>query len=620
VKQKSIPRTKKEIVVRLSEFGITLTDSKIRTLTVGKLEEMLAEREALSDGDWTEKTSKPAAASSTGASLGDDRKALEKKLKQLGFMLPKGASDEELLAMLEGSMANMGSEADEEEAEDASALVISEEALQAHAQASNARDALHVLQALKTSGVTPSAASYEMVIRAVLEGGGPRARVRERLAALTDELLEHHTQATEKGVVVDPETYRAVLRACGYAGRWMEAREILEEFCEAYPPQSGVAAEASASSPNLADFELAMAICREEGAWEAAYFILRLARVHGITAEMSTYRLAAEIFLKAERYDVVLSLLEDSRNQGLGADAVLYEAAISASEVMGAEAWMPVLKQEIVEALSKSDGSEAIATMSCAWPQPTPTWEELRLRDFAAGIRACGRCGDWQQAVAMFEALPARGLSPDSGCSNAAVWALARAGIFDDSLLSLAGQFKQTGLEPDSMTYLSAMLASALKDDFEAVKTFYDEYCESYPRWWDGIPDKSSIDVTHLPPQDAAMATRILVEVMRRHPKLRRMKQGPLTIRTSDEDVERNVDAKGFDSNLKRYVHEYLTQDLKIDANHLAAGVVLIANSEVRRLADETAEALGVRTKRQKKTALLEKAEATAYQSDWEDD
>jgi len=258
--------------------------------------------------------------------------------------------------------------------------------------------------------------------------------------------------------------------------------------------------------------------------------------------------------------------------------------------------------------------------MSCAWPQPTPTQEELRLRDFAAGIRACGRCGDWQQALAMFEALPARGLSPDSGCSNAAVWALARAGIFDDSLLSLAGQFKQTGLEPDSMTYLSAMLASALKDDFEAVKTFYDEYCESYPRWWDGIPDKSSIDVTHMPPQDAAMATRILVEVMRRHPKLRRMKQGPLTIRTSDEDVERNVDAKGFDSNLKRYVHEYLTQDLKIDANHLAAGVVLIANSEVRRLADETAEALGVRTKRQKKTALLEKAEAMAYQSDWEDD
>lgn len=424
--------------------------------------------------------------------------------------------------------------------------------LGACAQARQWKAALLVLDSMLWNDLAPTAVSYDQAIRAVGRSGPPG---NSRVTDLFQEMWWSFAEAWRTGPAPTADLYRTAMRVCGWIGEWERGVQALDDMRK------------YALLPDTATYAVAMEICQ----WETALVLLDDLRSQHLDADVQTYRAAVETCGTGGQPEIVLSLLAETRQLGLPPDAVIYGAAISACEQTHRWEWMPQLLSETVHTLlAESSHLQDVAG--------------LDLKAFRAAISACARCREWELALRLLGELAHRGADPDVDAFNAAVCACTRCG-HGPQVLPLLAEMQQWRLQPDLMTYHAAMHEHVITGDWRSARDLYTEACRGgiSDRW---IRAQSTINVTALPPEVAAIAVRILLEETRRKPTAPTRRFEIIT-GGGERGEGGSPDEEGFDSPLKRFLHQVLTEEFRLKVDPFFPAAILIPRLEVKRLRAE---------------------------------
>ena len=89
-----------------------------------------------------------------------------------------------------------------------------------------------------------------------------------------------------------------------------------------------------------------------------------------------------------------------------------------------------------------------------------PQGRVLDVFHYSAGINACAKGRQWEQALLLLDAMARNGVPPDCVCFNGAISACARGGRWDRAL-GLLDEMKSKGLAPNMISYSAAISACA---------------------------------------------------------------------------------------------------------------------------------------------------------------
>jgi pentatricopeptide repeat domain-containing protein 1 len=271
------------------------------------------------------------------------------------------------------------------------------------ATASNSRYSKQALQVFdqcqRQPGLTPDVYSFSNAIRACAKSG-------QTSRALT--LLQ---VVKDKGLPVDAYCYTAAMEACSKARMWEKALELMNEMQDEYK-----------LVPSAVAFSLCISACGNAGKWQAALDLLERMRHQGLRANLITYNSAITALSRsaarrnsqeASLWPHVQHLMRRMRDEGLQPDGFSYSAAISCC---GAEG-----KWE--EALG------LIAEMQGSGTRPNKV-------AYSAAISCCGKNGQVDHALRLFQEMSDQGIVADRVAYNAVFSAL-RVGKRSDTAYGL---------------------------------------------------------------------------------------------------------------------------------------------------------------------------------------
>jgi pentatricopeptide repeat domain-containing protein 1 len=360
-----------------------------------------------------------------------------------------------------------------------------------------------LLSDMKADGVTPNAILYSSAIKACAR----QANAAEALSLLDDMLSQ--------GVSADLHVFNVALQAVAAAASASRpsssslgdaAETVLQKLRDlgltpdsysiCFALRAGTPTQAAASLRSLHEKRLplsaraiasALEPCMRDAAWEEALQLIEWASDAGITLDVVSYTCAITTCARAKRPQEVLHLLEhveELERQSKGEvrlDEVPYAASMPAGDLAFV---LHVLERMRLQGIARTPGAarSAMAALSLLLKDGDCTDERgLNVlldifehfpggkQDRAAhniAITACGRSGQWQRALSIFENMLRLNVNPDAITYTAAIDACARGGRWVESR-DLLSDMASSGLEVTEIAHTSVFDACASSPDSE---------------------------------------------------------------------------------------------------------------------------------------------------------
>ena len=278
-------------------------------------------------------------------------------------------------------------------------------------EASSGPPAAHASGALRANGATQSRAT-----------GAPPSAAQQVLGAPATPLTRW---------AATPPT-RAVAHA------WLKERRAKQEAAviEATVLLEGDATGAAAA----ASLNAAMISCGEIGRWAQALALYERMAAGGVRLEQRSFRLAMTSAMQLGRYETALHI---------------WRRMLAAGHTPQREApasWALTLSLSLTLTLSLTSSRQAPPSRALTLALPL-------TQEYTVSMSACERLGEWEQALALFDEMGARGVKVDTNTLHVAILACARGGQASraDGLLRRMEAFGR----PPTALYNAAMRACA---------------------------------------------------------------------------------------------------------------------------------------------------------------
>ena len=324
-------------------------------------------------------------------------------------------------------------------------------AIDACVAAIQAEPASKVLLSMPSKGMIPNLVSYENVIAACAKRQNWR-----RALQIFSSLKQVH-----KGQTIHVETYNSVIACCAKAGEVHHAMTLLEEM-----------RQQDHTSPTVMTYNSIMSVCAGSSRmWKDALRLLdECNRQPGVEPDIYTYTIAMRACARGRQTSRALTLFQVARDKGLPLDVYAYTSVMDACAKGGK--WKTALN--------------LLDDMRQSGIQPNGY-------TYSVAIAACGNGGQWERALELLYQMRDKKIPINIVTYNAAITALAKAAstqmrnsrieerrttfsgnlnpaspttLSDDNcediwskVLKLLGQMKKDGVEPDAISYSSAIRA-----------------------------------------------------------------------------------------------------------------------------------------------------------------
>lgn len=332
-----------------------------------------------------------------------------------------------------------------------------------------------------------------------------------------------HRVGIRSGRVAEPDiqTFNTVMSACGRAGQWRLALEVMQAIRDrglcpdrvtyntaisacAKGGQTDAALELllemsqTEISPDAVSFNSAISACASNGRWESALTLLGAMKSSAnVTPDVFSFSSAIKACGNAGQWKLALGLLGAMKRHGIRSGRVAFNAAIDACAEGGQ--WKKAL------GLLRQMGDEAASSEGNGLG--TPESAAAAAHDIApdvvsynAAIKACSDAGEWQQAVSLLEEMEqsSRGVPGGGGgrgegvlrkVSNArarpqvpvpnavsystTIAACLRAGVWEYGI-GLLERMPEEGVTPTPATFTAAITACRKGGQARLVLTLLD--------------------------------------------------------------------------------------------------------------------------------------------------
>jgi len=237
--------------------------------------------------------------------------------------------------------------------------------------------------------------------------------------------LRSFTGADAEGQKVSTSAYAAVIVACGKAGKWNEAIELLNNVYHQ-----------NQTKLDAAVYNAVINACARASEVRAALDVLESMKNRGVYPDLKTYNAALNACATRGWWQSAVPLYDSMKMQGLQPSLITMNALMNSCRKGG----------------NYSLGLEMFKSMS----------DDGLLRPNLAclntAIRLCAQSEDSSKALELLESMPGRGLRPNIHTINAVVMACASEGRWE-SAMEILTSIPARGMKPNDTTITSVMLA-----------------------------------------------------------------------------------------------------------------------------------------------------------------
>ena len=293
---------------------------------------------------------------------------------------------------------------------------------------------MDLLRRMRGEGIAPTTPVFNAAIKACSKGG----KLKLALALLDD------MRAYGAPPVVDvagPDSFRPRGK-CGNSRPDDEAEaktDLLREVQRGWRGGGGgVGTEDRSSAPDIQTFNTVMSACGRAGQWELALEMMRQAREQwGLRLTRVTYTTAIAACGRSRQAKRAVELLTEMREAGLVPDAISFNSAIAGYARTGR--WKKALSLlREMESSQGAGGTEVDGAATIRIPS-----DEF---SYSSKIAACGKGGKWSLAVGLLDTMRRTGIRQCTVPYNAAIKACGEAGQWERALELLREmQAVQTG-------------------------------------------------------------------------------------------------------------------------------------------------------------------------------
>eukprot|EP00927_Polykrikos_kofoidii_P077224 TRINITY_DN74190_c0_g1_i1.p1 TRINITY_DN74190_c0_g1~~TRINITY_DN74190_c0_g1_i1.p1 ORF type:complete len:495 (+),score=69.01 TRINITY_DN74190_c0_g1_i1:259-1743(+) len=293
------------------------------------------------------------------------------------------------------------------------------------------------------------------------------------------------------GASADLACYSATIRACGRAGRPVQALELLEEAekvkCVTPEQRRGEDCKRSvdaggngrndtvAATALAAARSAAMSAVANVGDWQRCLVLLASwqeshSRGHGPPPDVMALSTTISACGRGRQSKLALQILGSMRQAGFIPDVIAYSAAISACEE--GRRW----KKALELLASMKDAAVAPNVVSCSaaisacakgqrWEQALQLLRTMDCYDvkpnivsYSAAVSACTKGSAWQIALALWEERHHIGVSPNRVGYGAALGACAAGGQWEKAFMLLV-EMQERRQKPDLISFTGVLSA-----------------------------------------------------------------------------------------------------------------------------------------------------------------
>lgn len=276
------------------------------------------------------------------------------------------------------------------------------------------REALDILRKMRVAGFNPNTAVYNAAIHAC--GVGGRWEVTLRLLGE----MRGCADLLPVSALKSGQEQEGRDEYCGAAGNIFDNFDVSskavkkqqEKAAAAVGGSGGNGVEENRAEPDIQTFNTVMSACGRAGEWQLALDVMQAIREWGLLPNRVTYNTAISACGKGGQPDAALGLLEDMRQTESGPDAFSYNSAISACASTGrwenALTLLGEMKSAHCVTPDKFSFSSAIAACGKGgqWKLALGVLEAMKRAGirpgrvaFNAAIEACAGSGQWKKAI-----------------------------------------------------------------------------------------------------------------------------------------------------------------------------------------------------------------------------
>lgn len=240
------------------------------------------------------------------------------------------------------------------------------------------------------------------------------------------------------GISPDAFTFSTAITACGRAGRWELALDLLDEMATSaghHQPQRSTdpltIAAAGGVVPDIVAINAAITACGRAGQWQHALELLGR-----ITARVpAAYEWSASTDSNVR--DGSFLRLTDLDNKNVSVAAILKDEDQVFGSDVGSRMGLGLQGSDSIDDVVGGVDAPCVAAHPSLWPSAD-------VVSFNAAMEACARAGRWQKGVALLPFMRAAGIRPDIR-TYAAVLACFRVGGQWESALELLEKMEDVG-------------------------------------------------------------------------------------------------------------------------------------------------------------------------------
>jgi len=259
-------------------------------------------------------------------------------------------------------------------------------------------------------------------------------------------VLELLSSMDTEGVPRDAFTYSGTISACEQQGNWQRALQFYEEMVKSFSKATGGESSTKPRSsretakPTVVVLNTCLKACVTGRQWKRALELLVQAKKElGLEPDAISYSLVITACGNAQEIDLAQRIFTSAVQQTGNSRAIIRDtgmcnAMLTAYERSGTQYWREAvgLLQEMLE------GRLDMPALNKSRPDS---------KSFATVITACGKAGEWQQCMKLYDQMGALGVPKDRVVYNSMINALQAAGQWERAKeLLLEG--KQEGVRP----------------------------------------------------------------------------------------------------------------------------------------------------------------------------
>eukprot|EP00884_Botryococcus_braunii_P018227 jgi/Botrbrau1/5088/Bobra.37_1s0050.1 len=311
--------------------------------------------------------------------------------------------------------------------------------------------ALQIWDDMKSANCIPTGHAYAAAISACAAG------------RRSDAAYELFQNMVRDGIKADVVSCTALISALASDGRYTDGREVIT-----WMQKVGV-------RPNVRTYTALMVAMCNAKQWDKALALLQdMKKYPEYGPNAYTYAALFKAFNQHGKADLAEKTFKVLELQAREARAELSGRNRSALDDLGQRSWPFPAGPALWAA---PDNVDDPAQVNAGWARSgistsvrSKVFLKTPLNEVVCGLmmQIYGRSGDWMSAVGMLDRARAVGITPNTIMYNTALYALVRAGRFDD-----VESLFQTIPQKDVATYQTAMLASAARGNYEKTEKYF---------------------------------------------------------------------------------------------------------------------------------------------------